>query len=75
MKMVRLQKRFAYKYKGKNHYKYVVTIPSENIEKMGLDSGEELSWSYSNNTLILKPKKEVSEKEEERNDISDGTSR
>lgn len=64
--MVKLQKRFAYKYKGKDHYKYVVTIPTENIEKMGWGTGAELNWSYSDNTLILKPKEESEKKEEEK---------
>jgi hypothetical protein len=62
--MVRLQKRFAYKYKNKEHYKYVVTIPSEDIEKTGWDSGSELTWSYSNNSLVLKPKPEKEEGDE-----------
>ena len=61
--MVKLQKRFAYKYKDKDHYKYVVTVPTEDIAKMGWDSGSELIWSYSNNSLVLKPKE--SEKEED----------
>ena len=74
-KMVKLQKRFAYKYKGKNHFKYVVTIPAENIEKMGWDSGKELNWSISENTLLLKAREESEEKERENDDFSNSTSR
>lgn len=73
-KMVKLQKRFAYKHKDKDYYKYVVTIPLENIEKMGWDTGAELIWSYSDNTLVLKPKEESQEEKGEENDSSNSTS-
>jgi len=62
--MVKLQKRFAYKYKDKDHYKYVVTVPSDEVKRIGWDSGAELTWSYSNNSLVLKPKKESEEENE-----------
>ena len=62
--MVKLQKRFAYKYKDKDHYKFVVTVPTEEIEKMGWDSGSDLTWSYSNNSLVLKPKENEKEEDE-----------
>jgi antitoxin component of MazEF toxin-antitoxin module len=42
----------------------VVTVPTEEIEKMGLDSGSDLTWSYSNNSLVLKPKENEKEEDE-----------
>jgi hypothetical protein len=33
--MVKLQKRFAYGYKDKEHYKHIITIPEEIIEQLG----------------------------------------
>ncbi len=53
--MVRLQKRFAYKYKDKDHYKYVVTIPSEAIAKLELPPETELEVTVENRNIILKP--------------------
>jgi len=52
--MVRLQKRFAYKYKDKEHYKYVVTIPSDTIKQLEWSPQTELSLVVSNKTLVLK---------------------
>ncbi len=53
--MVRLQKRFAYKYKDKDHYKYVVTIPSETIAKLELLPETELEVTIENRNIVLKP--------------------
>lgn len=53
--MVRLQKRFAYKYKDKDHFKYVVTIPAEAVEKLGLKPDTELNVSVSSKSIVLKP--------------------
>lgn len=53
--MVRLQKRFAYKYKDKDHYKYVVTIPSEAVKKLELLPETELEVMVDDRNIILKP--------------------
>jgi antitoxin component of MazEF toxin-antitoxin module len=53
---VRLQKRFAYKYKNKDHYKYVVTIPSETIEQLHLQPDTELEVAIENKNILLKPR-------------------
>jgi AbrB family looped-hinge helix DNA binding protein len=58
--MVRLQKRFAYKYKDKDHYKYIVTIPSEAIEKLELLPNTKLEVVVDNRNIILKPTAESS---------------
>ena len=60
--MVRLQKRFAYKYKDKEHYKHVVTIPDETVERLGWKEGEELQQIIEENTLIVLPTIEVQKK-------------
>lgn len=51
--MVKLQRRFAYKYKDKEHYKHIITIPEEQVEELGWKEGEELEISASSNKLIL----------------------
>lgn len=55
--MVRLQKRFAYKYKDKDHYKHVVTIPEETIDKLGWKEGLELEPMVEGGVLVLKETK------------------
>lgn len=51
---VKLKKQFAYKHKGKRHYKHVVTIPEEVLLEVGWSSGKELEWVVSGNSLVLK---------------------
>jgi len=51
--MVKLQKRFAYKYKDKEHYKHVVTIPEDKIHELGWKVGEELELSIVDSRLVL----------------------
>jgi antitoxin component of MazEF toxin-antitoxin module len=53
--LVRLQKRFAYKYKEKDHYKYVVTIPSEAVKELQLLPDTELEVAVENRNIVLKP--------------------
>jgi len=55
--MVRLQKRFAYTYKDKEHYKHVVTLPEKEIERLGWKEGQELELAVKNNELVLKPQR------------------
>ena len=57
--LVKLQKRFAYKYKDKEHYKNIITLPDVFIEKLGWKEGTELDLHVSENddTLILKSRK------------------
>lgn len=52
--MVRLQKRFAYKYKNKNHYKHIVTIPDEIIETLGWREGTEIEQRVENDSLVFR---------------------
>lgn len=54
--MVKLQRRFAYKYKDKEHYKHIVTIPDEAREKLGWKVGEELEISVIDSKLIFSKK-------------------
>ena len=58
--MVMLQKRFAYKYKNKEHHKHVVTISDDVIEKLGWQAGVELDENVRGDTLIIKRKTEKS---------------
>jgi AbrB family looped-hinge helix DNA binding protein len=57
--MVKLQRRFAYRYKSKegtkNHYKYVITIPEEVIEKLEWKEGTELEPMTQDRKLVLEP--------------------
>lgn len=57
--MVKLQKRFAYKYKTKNgetktHYKYIVNIPQEFIDELNWNDGDELRLLSVGGILQLK---------------------
>ncbi|MDN5845839.1 MAG: AbrB/MazE/SpoVT family DNA-binding domain-containing protein [Candidatus Nitrosocosmicus sp.] len=51
--MVKLQKRFAYKYKDKNHYKHIITIPDDIVEKLGWKEGMEIESKIKNDELIF----------------------
>lgn len=53
--MVRLQKRFAYKYKDKDHYKYMVIIPTDTIEQLDWKPDTDLMVTISNKSVVLKP--------------------
>ncbi len=53
MMLVKLQRRFAYKYKDKEHYKHVVTIPEETIQELGWKAGEELEISVTDTKLTF----------------------
>jgi len=50
---MKLQKRFAYKYKNKEHYKHVLVIPAGSLEKLGWKSGEVLKPRIENGALII----------------------
>jgi bifunctional DNA-binding transcriptional regulator/antitoxin component of YhaV-PrlF toxin-antitoxin module len=53
--LVKLQKRFAYKYKEKDHYKYIVTIPSDTMEQLDWKPEIDLSVTVSNESIVIKP--------------------
>jgi bifunctional DNA-binding transcriptional regulator/antitoxin component of YhaV-PrlF toxin-antitoxin module len=53
-KLVKLQKRFAYKYKDKEHYKYVVTVPEESVKKLGWKEGQELEQVLDRQQLVIR---------------------
>jgi len=48
-----LQKQFAYKYKGKKHYKHVIVIPEEITHKLGWEAGEELEIRINDRKLVV----------------------
>ena len=54
---MKLQKHFAYKYKGKNHYKSVVVIPDQVVLKLGWKHGQELESKIKGDKLILSIKR------------------
>jgi hypothetical protein len=51
--LVRLQKRFAYKYKDKEHYKHIVTITDDAVNRLGWRPGDELEEIVQGDRLIL----------------------
>jgi antitoxin component of MazEF toxin-antitoxin module len=53
---MKLQRHFAYKYKGKEHYKHVVTIPEGAMESLGWREGAELKDEIKGNALVLRAK-------------------
>ncbi len=55
--MVKVQRRFAYKYKNRDHYKHIVTIPDDVIQTLGWKEGQDVEPSTEDGKLILEPKK------------------
>lgn len=55
--MVKLQKRFAYKYKDKDHYKNVITVSEDVVDKLGWKEGIELEEIVRGDNLIIKARK------------------
>lgn len=53
---MKLQKRLSRIYNGKRYYKYILVIPSEDIEKANLKEGDELTSETRNKELIFKKK-------------------
>ncbi|MGC1708840.1 MAG: hypothetical protein WA799_03450 [Nitrosotalea sp.] len=54
-----MQKRFAYKYKEKEHYKNVITVSEDILDKLGWKEGIELEEVVRGDNLIIKAKKEI----------------
>jgi hypothetical protein len=52
--LVKLQRRFAYKYKDKNHYKHILTVPNEYISKLGWKDGTDVELKVHKDELVLK---------------------
>ena len=50
---VKLQKRYAYTYNNKDHYKNVLTVPEEVIEKLGWKTGQELEPKVEDGRLVF----------------------
>ena len=55
--MVKLQRRFAYRYKSKQgtkaHYKYILTIPEEVVEELDWKEGTELDPKAKDKKLVV----------------------
>ena len=51
---MRLQKQLSRKVAGKEYSKWVITIPSREIEELGWGVGEELRTAIEENRLVLK---------------------
>lgn len=55
--MVKLQKRFAYRYKGKQgtkvHYKYIITIPEDVVDELDWKEGTELEPKVQDRKLVV----------------------
>ena len=56
---MKLQKQVAYKYKDKTHYKYVLIIPQEIVEKLGWQEGSELQLEAIDSKLVIKEQKNL----------------
>lgn len=51
---MRLQRHFAYTYKGRKHYKNVLTIPDDVVNQLGWNIGDEINPTINGDTLFLK---------------------
>ena len=56
--IIKLQKRFAYTYNDKEHFKYVVTIPEELVSELGWKEKQELEPKVDNGKLVFSERKE-----------------
>ena len=54
---MKLQKQFAYEYKGKKHYKSILIIPNNVVLKLGWKYGQELESKIEGDKLILNMKR------------------
>jgi len=57
--LVKLQKRFAYAYKNKDHFKHILTIPEEIVEKLGWKEGDELDFQIENHKVSINKTRKV----------------
>lgn len=49
----KLQKQLAYKYKDKQHFKHVIVIPEEAIDKLGWKAGQQLDLRIREHRLVI----------------------
>jgi bifunctional DNA-binding transcriptional regulator/antitoxin component of YhaV-PrlF toxin-antitoxin module len=59
--VVKLQKRFAYTYKGKDHYKHEIIIPERLVEKLGWKEGLEIEPTLDKDKLVFRKLKSHSD--------------
>lgn len=50
---MKLQKQLAYRYKNKEYFKHVLTVPDDALKKLGWKSGEKLVQTIENGKLII----------------------
>jgi len=50
---MKIQKRFIRKYKEKDYYKYIITIPKYILEESGLNDGDIMDIKAEKNKIIL----------------------
>lgn len=55
--MAKLQKRFAYEYNTKKHYKHIVAIPEDLLKELGWKDGMDLEQKVEDNKLVFTPNK------------------
>ena len=55
---MKLQKRLAYKYKNKEHYKHVLVVPSDSITALGWKAGDYLESKIENGKLVIEVNKQ-----------------
>ena len=53
--LVKLQKRSSYRYKDKEHYEYILTIPTGAFEQMDSKPEPKLEVQASNESILLSP--------------------
>lgn len=51
---MKLQQHYAYKYKDRVNYKYVIVVPNDIIEKLGWSVGQELKMEVDGKKLVVK---------------------
>jgi hypothetical protein len=59
----KLQKQLAYKYKDKDHFKHVIVVPEEAVNKLNWQGGQELELNIRNGRLIVEAKSAHAERD------------
>jgi antitoxin component of MazEF toxin-antitoxin module len=60
-RVVKLQRRFAYRYKDKDHFKHMLTVPEHVIDELGWEEGQYLNLHVKGNKLVLERQEAIQE--------------
>ena len=62
VKTIKLQRRFAYRYKDREHFKHILTVPEPILEELGWEEGMELTPRVKGDKLLFENQANASSK-------------